>query len=101
MIPTVILPETNWQIRRGEQWAVLGPNGSGKSSLVRVISGDLHAIGGTVGRAFPVRGQGGVGYVSFELHNHLIGRDLWLDHASAEDVDQDLAYEGAVGVDGR
>jgi molybdate transport system ATP-binding protein len=30
---------TTWQIRRGEQWAIVGPNGAGKSLLIAALEG--------------------------------------------------------------
>ncbi|MAA71777.1 MAG: molybdenum ABC transporter ATP-binding protein, partial [Bermanella sp.] len=36
----LIFDGLNWQINRGEHWAVLGPNGCGKSTLLNLISGD-------------------------------------------------------------
>ena len=36
---TFLLPNTDWQICKGQHWAVLGPNGSGKSTLAHVLSG--------------------------------------------------------------
>ena len=36
----LIFEGLNWQIHRGEHWAVLGPNGCGKSTLLNLISGD-------------------------------------------------------------
>jgi len=37
----LILQDTCWQIREGQQWAVLGLNASGKTALGRVICGEL------------------------------------------------------------
>lgn len=36
----LIFENLNWQIERGDHWAVLGPNGCGKSTLLNLISGD-------------------------------------------------------------
>lgn len=36
----LIFENLNWEINRGEHWAVLGPNGCGKSTLLNLISGD-------------------------------------------------------------
>ncbi len=48
---THILRDLNWQVRRGEHWAVLGPNGSGKSSLLNVFTAFLAPTTGRI-RAF-------------------------------------------------
>lgn len=44
----LILRDVNWQVARGESWAVLGPNGAGKSTLIRVVTGYLWPTTGTV-----------------------------------------------------
>lgn len=36
----VVLPAFDWEIRRGEQWALHGPNGAGKSTLISYITAD-------------------------------------------------------------
>jgi molybdate transport system ATP-binding protein len=36
-----ILNNITWQLRKGENWAVLGPNGSGKTTLLRLIRGEI------------------------------------------------------------
>jgi len=35
-----VLSTINWEVRKGECWAVLGPNGSGKSTLMSLLTGD-------------------------------------------------------------
>src|SRR5271167_4871475 len=33
---TPVLKGVNWQVSKGERWAVIGPNGSGKTTLVQL-----------------------------------------------------------------
>ena len=35
-----VLDNVNWQVKRGEKWALMGPNGSGKSTILSLITGD-------------------------------------------------------------
>ena len=72
---TLILPDTSWQIEKGQHWAILGPNGAGKTSLVKALVGDVPVVKGTLhafdNPANPLR----VEYVSFEQHQRLIARE--------------------------
>ena len=44
--------DVNWQLRRGEHWAVFGANGAGKSSFLKLLYGDLApALGGRIERS--------------------------------------------------
>lgn len=43
-----ILSDINWQLERGQHWAVLGPNGSGKTTLLRLMCGYLWPTSGRV-----------------------------------------------------
>ena len=52
-----ILKGIDWQVRRGEHWALIGPNGSGKSTLLSIAgaarhpsSGAVTVLGGAFGR---------------------------------------------------
>jgi len=69
-----VLRNLNWQILKGEHWAVYGANGSGKSSLLKLLYGDLSpALGGRIERSGLPNGTSiaewkrQVGYVSPEL----------------------------------
>jgi len=35
-----IIENLNWEVRKGEHWAITGANGSGKSTLLGILSGD-------------------------------------------------------------
>ena len=69
-----VLRDVNWELRRGEHWAVVGANGAGKSSFLKLLYGDLApALGGLIERqgcpaGTPIEAwKRGVGYVSPEL----------------------------------
>ena len=71
-----VLREVNWQLRRGEHWAIYGANGAGKSSFLKLLYGDLSpALGGKLTRVgFPkgtpiVDWKRHVGWVSPELQS--------------------------------
>jgi molybdate transport system ATP-binding protein len=71
-----VLRAVNWQLRRGEHWAVFGANGAGKSSFLKLLYGDLFpAVGGIIARAGLAPGapisewKRRVGYVSPELQS--------------------------------
>jgi molybdate transport system ATP-binding protein len=49
---TLVLPDLNWSIRRGEHTALVGENGSGKSTFAAVVAGTLSpAWGGEIRRS--------------------------------------------------
>ena len=69
-----VLREVDWELRRGEHWAVFGANGAGKTSFLKLLYGDLSpALGGSIERAGHPRGtpiaewKRRIGYVSPEL----------------------------------
>lgn len=75
-----VLRKVDWQLRRGQHWAVFGANGSGKTSFLKLLYGDLApAHGGEIAR----RGLGPgrpielwkrrIGYVSPELQTEYAG----------------------------
>jgi molybdate transport system ATP-binding protein len=69
-----VLLGLNWELRKGQHWAVFGANGSGKTSFLKLLYGDLSpALGGRIERkGFPAGTpislwKRHVGYVSPEL----------------------------------
>ncbi len=72
-----ILKNINWEVKKGEHWAVSGPNGAGKSTLLSLLTGDnAQAYANEVYLFDKRRGSGEsiwdikkrIGYVSPEMH---------------------------------
>jgi molybdate transport system ATP-binding protein len=94
-----VIRDLNWELKRGEHWAILGANGSGKSTLINVLYGDLHvALGGELVRDGFKRGtrieewKRRVGWVSPELQ---------ADHYGARSIEE-IVISGrynSVGMD--
>jgi len=76
-----ILPQTCWEIKTGQNWAILGPNGSGKSSLAHVLCGDQPYVRGKIIRHSARAALERIGNVSFELHERLIAREKNQDYS--------------------
>ncbi|MBT8363482.1 MAG: ATP-binding cassette domain-containing protein [Deltaproteobacteria bacterium] len=72
---TFLLPGTNWQISKGQHWAILGPNGAGKTSLVKALSGEVSVVKGKIYFSQARTEENRTGYVSFEQHQRLIARE--------------------------
>ena len=71
----MLLPGTSWEIKSGENWAILGPNGSGKSALARAVKGDIPHVRGRLIRHDPEAEGRRIGYVSFELQEEILARE--------------------------
>lgn len=74
-----ILDHINWDVKKGECWAVTGPNGSGKSTLLSLINGDNpQAFSQRIWLFDRRKGTGesiwdikrNIGYISPELHHY-------------------------------
>jgi len=72
-----ILAGLDWQVKKGEKWALLGPNGSGKSTLLSLVCGDNpQAYANDITLFDKKRGTGEsiwdikkrIGYISPEMH---------------------------------
>ncbi len=72
-----ILADVDWQVKRGEKWALLGPNGSGKSTLLSLVCGDNpQAYANRISLFGRRRGSGEsiwdikkrIGYLSSDVH---------------------------------
>ena len=46
----ILYSDLNWHIKPNEKIGLIGANGTGKSTLLRVISGEYSASGGTISK---------------------------------------------------
>lgn len=84
-----VVNNVNWNVRRGEHWAILGGNGSGKSTLLMLIYGDLHpALGGEIIRA---GFKSGTHISRWKRRVGLVSPELQADHFSAGTLEQIVA----------
>lgn len=86
-----ILRNLNWQVRKGERWAISGQNGSGKSTLLSLVCADNpQSYACDITLFGQQRGSGEsiweikkrIGYVSPEMHRSYL-RDLPTIHVVA------------------
>ncbi len=73
----IILDNINWQVKKGEKWALLGENGAGKSTLLSLVAADNpQAYANDITLFDRKRGTGEsiwdikkrIGYISPEMH---------------------------------
>ncbi|WPZ19948.1 ABC transporter ATP-binding protein [Geobacillus subterraneus] len=69
-----ILHGVNWEVKEGEQWAILGLNGSGKTSLLNIVTGyqyptrgEVEVLGYRFGQASLPELRRHIGFVSSSL----------------------------------
>jgi molybdate transport system ATP-binding protein len=83
-----ILKDLDWEIKKGEKWALLGANGSGKSALLSLICGDNpQAYANDITMFDRKRGTGEsiwdikkrIGYISPEMHLYYLKNVRCLD----------------------
>ena len=83
-----ILKDLDWEIKRGEKWALLGANGAGKSTLLSLICGDNpQAYANDITLFDRKRGTGEsiwdikkrIGYISPEMHLYYLKNVRCLD----------------------
>jgi len=90
-----VFQNTNWQLRVGQQWAIIGPNGSGKSTFANLLDRHHPLSSGVIHYPENFDPKTDIAIVSFEEQYLLCARDQKLDmseySASAFDVGTTVA----------
>lgn len=75
---TLILKNVNWQVNKGEHWAILGLNGSGKTTLLNMVMGYLWptrgkitVLGNQYGKVDIQQVRQSIGWVSSSFHERI------------------------------
>jgi len=66
----------NWQIHRGEHWAVVGGNGSGKTALLALLQRQIPLSAGTLQLAADIDVEQDIAVVSMDEAQRLIDADI-------------------------
>jgi iron complex transport system ATP-binding protein len=77
-----VLHPINWEVTKGEHWAILGLNGSGKTTLLNLLngymwptSGSIRVLGHLLGEVDVRELRKTIGWVSSSLQEKLYGSD--------------------------
>ena len=84
-----LLNNLNWQVSKGEHWAILGLNGSGKTTLLKLIMAEYWSSDGQVEVLGTKFGQGDIpqmrqkigivgSFISERLPNHMLAEKIVL-----------------------
>ncbi len=83
-----VLEGIDWQIRTGEQWALVGPNGSGKTTLVMTLAGMLPSAAGKIVFHPSAEDNGGrpftrdrISFVSADQHRTVFEQEAFAEEA--------------------
>jgi len=78
-----IIHDINWQVKKGEHWAVLGLNGAGKTTLLNMVNGYIWPSIGSVsilsqefGKTDIQKMRQSIGWVSSSLGERINGRHV-------------------------
>lgn len=81
-----IISDINWQVKSGENWAIIGLNGAGKTSLLNIVNGyswpttgEVTVLGSKFGKTDIYEMRKSIGWVSSSLQQKINGRHLTED----------------------
>lgn len=78
-----IIHDINWQVKKGEHWAVLGLNGAGKTTILNMVNGyiwpttgEVSILGNEFGKTDIPKLRQSIGWVSSSLAERVNGRHV-------------------------
>lgn len=72
----LVLSDINWELRPGENWAVLGANGAGKTTFLRLVRGDIWPTPGKGTRTYCTNGVPSFSPIVFRTETGIVSSDL-------------------------
>lgn len=101
-----ILSDVNWNVSRGEHWAVLGLNGSGKTTLLNMVNGYIWPTTGKVsvldqqfGKTDIRELRKSIGWVSSSIQERIKGTEYGVDVVVSGKYASIGLYEGPIEED--
>ncbi|MBY7144079.1 ABC transporter ATP-binding protein [Virgibacillus sp. NKC19-3] len=101
-----ILSDVNWNVSKGEHWAVLGLNGSGKTTLLNMVNGYIWPTTGNIsvldqqfGKTDIRELRKSIGWVSSSIQERIKGREFAEDVVVSGKYASIGLYEGPIEED--
>lgn len=71
-----VLSDVNWELKAGENWAVIGSNGAGKTTFLNLVRGDIWPTPGCGARFYYTNGKPQTSPISFKGRTGLVSPEL-------------------------
>jgi molybdate transport system ATP-binding protein len=71
-----ILSNISWDLRAGENWAIIGSNGAGKTTFLNLVRGDIWPTPGSGTRLYYTNGKSRTSPISFRSQTGVVSPEL-------------------------
>jgi molybdate transport system ATP-binding protein len=71
-----VLSHINWDLKAGENWAVIGSNGAGKTTFLNLVRGDIWPTPGCGARLYYTNGKSHTSPISFRSKTGVVSPEL-------------------------
>ena len=94
----VLLPQVDWNMKKGEVWLVIGPNGGGKADFINALSGIQKIIPNTSDSDYQNQFADSVELVSLERAARLIQEERENDESDYVEGGVDIGRTGRIFI---